>query len=407
MGERRVVVTGLGVVSGIGNNADEFWRSVCECRSGIATLTSVDLTQLRFQHGAQVKNYVPREHFGEKELEVLDRFAQFGLVAAREAVAHAGVEWTDELRPKTCVVTGTGIGGQDAQEEAFADVYQRRRTRVHPLTIPRIMPNSAASHISMEFGVTGPTYTISTACASGNHAIGNAFWMVRGGVSELAIAGGSETPFSLGYLKAWEAIRVVAPDTCRPFSKDRQGMILGEGGAMLVLETLESAERRGAEIHAEVVGFGMSADAGHLTRPARAGAEQAMLAALTDARVSPEQVKYINAHGTGTLLNDVTETSAIRGVFGRHADALAVSSTKALHGHVLGGAGAVEAVATVLALKNGVLPPTANFTEADPECDLDVVPNAARAASIDYAMSNAFAFGGLNAVLVFRRWQRA
>lgn len=405
MGQRRVVVTGLGVISGIGNNADEFWRSVCECRGGIAKLESVDLTQLRFQNGAQVKRYDPHEHFGEKELEVLDRFAQFGLVAAREAVARAGLAWTDELRRKTCVVTGTGIGGQDTQERAFADVYQRGRTRVHPLTIPRIMPNSAASHISMEFGVTGPTYTVSTACASGNHAIGNAFWMVRGGVSDVAIAGGSETPFSLGYLKAWEAIRVVAPDTCRPFSRDRQGMILGEGGAMLVLETLESAARRGAEIYAEVVGFGMSADAGHVTRPGRAGAESAMKMALADGRVSPGRVGYVNAHGTGTPVNDATETAAIRGVFGRHADALAVSSTKSLHGHVLGGAGAIEGVATILALKDGVLPPTANFIEADPECDLDVVPNAARAASIDHAMSNAFAFGGLNAVLVFRRWR--
>ncbi|HEX8188159.1 MAG TPA: beta-ketoacyl-[acyl-carrier-protein] synthase family protein [Pyrinomonadaceae bacterium] len=405
MRQRRVVVTGLGVISGIGNNTDEFWRSIYECRGGIATLESVDLTHLRFQNGAQIKNYTPHDHFADKDLEVLDRFAQFGLVAAREAVGRAGVEWTDELRRKTCVVTGTGIGGQDTQESAFADVYKRNRNRVHPLTIPRIMPNSAASHISMEYGVTGATYTVSTACASGNHAIGNAFWMVRGGLSEMAIAGGSETPFSLGYLKAWEAIRVIAPDTCRPFSKNRQGMILGEGGAMLVLETLEAAKKRGAEIHAEIVGFGMSADASHITKPERAGAERAMRMALDDGRVAPEEVDYINAHGTGTLLNDAMEVSAIRGVFGGHADKLAVSSTKSLHGHVLGGTSAIEGVATILALKNGVLPPTANFVEADPECDLDVVPNAARAGSVDCAMSNAFAFGGLNAVLVFRRWR--
>jgi nodulation protein E len=229
--------------------------------------------------------------------------------------------------------------------------------------------------------------------------------MVRSGLSEMAIAGGSDTPFSLGYLKAWEAIRVVSPDTCRPFSKNRQGMILGEGGAMLVLETLESAARRGAEIHAEIVGFGMSADASHVTKPKQEGAELAMRLALEDGGVVPEQVEYINAHGTGTLTNDSTETSAIRSVFGRHADALAVSSTKSLHGHVLGGTSAIEDVATVLALKNGILPPTANFVEADPECNLDVVPNEARAEQIDYAMSNAFAFGGLNAVLLFRRWR--
>lgn len=405
MEKRRVVITGLGVISSIGNTADEFWRSVCECRGGIAPLESVDSTGLRFQNGAQVKNYNPHEHFSDKELEILDRFSQFGLCAAREAVGRAHVEWTDELRQRTCVITGTGIGGQETHDKSFLEFYKHGRNRVHPLTIPRIMPNSAASGISMEYGIIGPTYTISTACASANHAIGNAFWMVRGGLSDLAIAGGSETPFSLGYLKAWEAIRVVASDTCRPFSKNRQGMILGEGGAMLVLETLASAARRGAEIYAEIVGFGMSADACHITKPERAGAERAMRLALEDGGVAPEQIDYINAHGTGTPTNDSMETSAIRSVFGRHADELAVSSTKSLHGHVLGGTSAIEDVATVLALKNGVLPPTANFVEADPECNLDVVPNEARAEPIDYAMSNAFAFGGLNAVLVFRRWR--
>jgi nodulation protein E len=405
MEQQRVVITGLGVISSIGNNRDEFWRSIRDCHSGITRLESVDLTNLRFQNGAQVKNYFPHDHFTDKDLETLDRFAQFGVIAAREAVTQAGIKWTDELRQRTCIITGTGIGGQDTQETAFADVYKRNRTGVHPLTIPRIMPNSAASRISMEYGVTGPTFTVATACASGNHAIGNAFWMVRSGLSDLAIAGGSETPFSLGYLKAWEAIRVISPDTCRPFSKGRQGMILGEGGAMLVLETLTSAEKRGAEICAEVVGFGMSADAGHITKPAPAGAELAMRMALSDARISPEQIDYINAHGTGTPINDAMETHAIQNVFGNHANKLAVSSTKSLHGHVLGGTSAIEAAATVLAIREKILPPTANFVERDPECDLDVVPNAAREATIDYAMSNAFAFGGLNAVLVFRRWR--
>ena len=405
MEKRRVVVTGLGVVSGIGKNKEEFWQSICECRSGIAPLKSVDRTKLRFQNGAEVKNYNPQDYFTDKDLELLDRFAQFGLIAAREALSQAGIEWTDELRQKTCIVTGTSIGGQDTQENAFVDLYQKNRPRAHPLSIPRIMPNALASNISMEFGITGATFTISTACASGNHAVGNAFWMIRSGLNDLAITGGSETPFSFGYLKAWEAIRVVAPDTCRPFSKNRQGMILGEGGAMFVLETLESAEKRGAEIYAEIVGFGMSADASHITKPEQLGAERAMKLALADAQVLPEQIDYINAHGTGTLVNDPMETAAIRGVFARHADKLAVSSTKSLHGHVLGGTSAVEAIATVLAIKNGILPPTANFIEPDPECNLDVVPNKAREKSIEYAMSNAFAFGGLNAVLVFRRWQ--
>lgn len=404
MEKRRVVVTGLGVISGIGKTVEEFWRAICNCESGIQPIELVDRTNLRFQNGAEVKDYNPTDYFESKDLELLDRFAQFGLIAAREAVADAEVEWTDELRQKTCIVTGTSIGGENAHDNLFVELYKENRNRLHPLTIPRVMPNSAASNISMAFGVTGATFTISTACASGNHAVGNAFWMVRNGMSEMAITGGSETPFNFGFLKSWEAIRVVAQDTCRPFSKNRQGMILGEGGAMLVLETLESAEKRGAEIYGEIVGFGMSADASHITKPEQSGAERAMKLALADAEVAPESVDYVNAHGTGTAANDPMEAAAIRGVFGSHADKLAVSSTKSMHGHALGGTSAIEAVATALAIKNGVLPPTANFTEADPECDLDVVPNEAREKKIEYAMSNAFAFGGLNAVLVFRRW---
>ena len=405
MEKRRVVITGLGVVSGIGKNVGEFWRSICECKDGIAPIDLVDRTKLRFQNGAEVKNYNPPDYFENKDLDLLDRFAQFALIAAKEAVSDAKIEWTNELQQKTCIVTGTSIGGEDAHDNLFVELYKENRSRLHPLTIPRVMPNSAASNISMAFGVTGPTFTVSTACASGNHAIGNAFWMIRNGVSDIAIAGGSETPFNFGFLKSWEAIRVVAPDTCRPFSKNRQGMILGEGGSMLVLETLESAEKRGSEIYGEIVGFGMSADASHITKPNRAGAERAMKLALADAEVAPEQLDYIDAHGTGTAANDPMEAAAIHGVFGSHADKLAVSSTKSLHGHALGGTSAIEAAATALAIKNGVLPPTANFTEADPECNLDVVPNEAREKSIGYAMSNAFAFGGLNAVLVFRRWQ--
>lgn len=404
MKERRVVVTGLGVISGIGKNTGEFWNSVLACRTGIAPIQLVDRSTLRFKNGAEVKNYDSADHFTDKELQFLDRFAQFAVIAAREAISAAGVEWADGLRHRTGIVTGTSIGGQDSQEEGFRSIYKQGRERVNPLTIPRIMPNSGASNISMEFGITGPVFTISTACASANHAIGNAFWMVRNGMIDVAIAGGSETPFSWGYLKAWEAIRVVSPDTCRPFSADRQGMILGEGGAMLVIETLESAQKRGAAIYGEIVGFGMSADASHITKPDQTGAERSMTNALSDGQIEPNQIDYINAHGTGTAVNDPMEVAAVRKVFGHHADDLAISSTKSLHGHVLGGTSALEAVATVLAMKNSVLPPTANFTEPDPDCALDVVPNEAREKTIDYAMSNAFAFGGLNAVLVFRRW---
>jgi nodulation protein E len=266
------------------------------------------------------------------------------------------------------------------------------------------MENAAASRISLETGVVGPTYTVSTACSSANHAIGQAFWMVRSGVARMAIAGGSEAVFSLGFLKAWEAMRVVSPDTCRPFSKDRRGLILGEGGAMLVLEPLDAAVARGAKIYGEIAGFGMSSDAFHITQPSPDGAARALRAALSDAGLQPEEIGYINAHGTATQANDATETAAIRKVFGAHADRLAVSSTKSMHGHTLGAAGAIEAVATLLSLCNGVLPPTANFTEPDPACDLDVIPNQARIVQVECALSNSFAFGGLNAVIAFRRF---
>jgi nodulation protein E len=265
------------------------------------------------------------------------------------------------------------------------------------------MANAGASHISMEFGIVGPSFTVSTACSSAGHAIGQAYWMVRSGMTDLALCGGSEAPFSFGILKAWEAMRVVSPDTCRPFSKDRRGMILGEGAAMLVLEPLEAALARGARIHAEIVGFGMSADASHITQPSAEGAARAMRAVLKDAGLAPEQVGYINAHGTATPANDPTETAAIRAVFGAHAEKLAVSSTKSMHGHALGAAAALECLAVALALRDGVLPPTANYRVPDPDCDLDVIPNQARAAQVEYAISNSFAFGGLNAVLALRK----
>jgi nodulation protein E len=327
-----------------------------------------------------------------------------GLIAAREAIADAEVEWNESLHERTAIVTGSCLGGKIAEDQVFSGFYQNTG-RAHPLSLPRAMANAGASHISMEFGIKGPTYTVSTACASANHAIGQAFHMVRHGAVEMAITGGSEAPFTLGHLKKWEAMRVVAPDTCRPFTKERRGMILGEGGAMIVLETLETARARGAKIYAEIVGFGMSSDAHHITQPTSEGPARAMHLALQDGAVNLERVGYINAHGTGTTANDATETIAIRAVFAEHADRLAVSSTKSMHGHALGAAGAIEAVATILALQNGVLPPTANFTTPDPECDLDVVPNEARRTEVEYALSNSFAFGGLNAVLAFRRWR--
>ena len=400
---RRVAVTGIGVISAIGHNTGDYWQALQAGCCGIAPLESVDRTLLRFANGAEVRNYSPARYFDEKEIGLLDRFAQFGVIAAREAIAAAGIEWTTALRESTAIVTGSCVGGQTTEDEGFVNLYRNNSPRVNPFTIPRGMENAAASRISLETGVVGPTYTVSTACSSSNHAIGQAFWMVRNSAVEMAITGGSEAVFSLGFLKAWEAMRVVSPDTCRPFSKDRRGLILGEGAAMLVLEPLDAALARGAAILGEIVGFGMSSDAFHITQPSPDGAARAMRAALSDAGLKLEQIGYINAHGTATLANDAAETTAIRKVFGEHADRLAVSSTKSMHGHTLGAAGAIEAAATLLALRNGILPPTANFNEPDSACDLDVIPNTARPASVEFALSNSFAFGGLNAVLAFRR----
>jgi nodulation protein E len=351
-----------------------------------------------------IRGFEPELHFPRKNLSFMDRFAQYTVVAAREAVAAAQIEWTAELRENAVIVTGTCMGGRWAEESGYWELFHHGRSRVHPLTIPLGMSNAGASHVSIEFGVQGPSYTVSTACSSSAHALGQAFWMVRSGVAPLAIAGGSEAPLFLGGLKAWEAMRVVSPDTCRPFSKDRSGMVLGEGAAMMILEPLESALARGVRPLGEIVGFGMSADACHMTQPSAEGAARAIRAALRDAKLSPEQIGYINAHGTGTEANDRMEVQAIRGIFGSHADRLAVSSTKSMHGHTLGAAGALEAAATVLALERSILPPTANYTTPDPECDLDVIPNEARPAQVEAALSQSFAFGGLNAVLAFRAY---
>ena len=399
---RRVAITGMGAICALGKSVAGFAQALAEGRLGIGPIESADVSQVRFQNGAEVKGYSHAPYFDDRRADFIDRFAQFAVIAAREAVADAGVQWTPDLRESAAIVTGSCVGGQSTEDIGFQEIYKLNHNRVHPLTIPKTMANAGASHISMEFGITGPSFTLSTACSSSAHAIGQAFWMVRSGMTDLAITGGSEAPFSVGILKAWEAMRVVSTDTCRPFSKDRKGMILGEGGAMLVLEPWEAAQARGARIHAEIVGFGMSADAGHITQPSAEGAARAIRATLRDARLAPEAIGYINAHGTGTPANDPTETAAIRAVFGAHAGRLAISSTKSMHGHALGASAALECLAAALALRDGLLPPTANYREPDPQCDLDVIPNVARVAHVEYALSNSFAFGGLNAVLALR-----
>lgn len=399
----RVAVTGLGVVCALGNDTREFGRRLFSGDCGIQALTHPGSPPYKFGFGAEARDFNPQEHFNEKDTTLLERFAQFVTVAAREAVAESGLRFEGELSDRTVIVTGTGVGGKTSEEDGYKRLYRDGDPRVAPLTIPRTMTNAGASRISLEFGIQGPTYTVATACSSSNHAIGQAFWMVRSGIATAALAGGSEAVFVDGLLRAWEAMRVVSPDVCRPFSSHRRGLSLGEGGAMLVLENWEHACARGANIRGEVLGFGMSSDAYHITQPRIDGLVKAMNWAIRDARVHPEQIGHINAHGTGTQANDAAEASAIRAVFAKYTDHVLVTSSKSMHGHTLGAAGAIEAIATLLALETGNVPPTVNYKGPDPECNLNVVTEHGRFAPIEVALSNTFAFGGLNASLVLAR----
>ena len=401
---RRVVVTGLGAVSALGCDTPCFWEALVAGRSGIGPLEGFPADGLIIRVAAQARAYDPTAHFDSKQLDQLDRFSQFALVAAREACRDAGLDHTPGLGARTAVVMGAGMAGKTTEDECFRQLYAEGQKRFSPFVIPRSMANAAASQVTMEFGITGPGLTISTACAASTHAVGIASSLIRSGLVDVALTGGSEAPFTLGSLKSWEGVRVIAPDTCRPFSRDRKGMVLGEGAGVLVIESEEHAQARGAKIYGEIAGFGMSSDAGHITQPSQEGAARAMEAALKDAGLAREAIGYINAHGTGTAANDLTETRALHQVFGAHAAHLAVSSTKSMHGHALGAGGALELIATVLALREGLLPPTANFTIPGEGCDLDYVPNQSRPVQVEAALSNSFAFGGLNAVLCVRRW---
>lgn len=397
---KRVVITGIGIVSPAGCDLASFWGALVEGHSGIGPITTIPTERLNTRIAAEVRDYQPEKYFAARATALMDRFAQFGVVAAQNALADSGLVLGEELAWRTAAIIGTGVGGQLSQDEAYYRLYGENASRLHPFTIPRLMVNAASSHISMALGIRGPSFTVASACASGTHALGVAFDMIRNGRISIALAGGAEACLAVGTIKGWEALRVLSNDTCRPFSRTRSGLVLGEGAAILVLETLDRASARGARIYAELQGFGMTADADDVTAPNAEGEAAAMRAALDDAGLPVDAIDYVNAHGTGTALNDTTETSAIRDIFGAHANRLAVSSCKAVLGHGLGAAGALEAAATALAIRHGVVPPTANFEEPDPACDLDVVPNVARQRRIAHAISNSFAFGGLNAVLV-------
>jgi nodulation protein E len=400
--KRRVVITGAGVVCAAGNTAAQTWSALRDGRSAIGPIEADWVRECRYQSAAVARCFEPEKSIGAKESSMMDRFAQFALAACTEAIDASGISLGEAAGARTGIVLGTSGGGQGAIDDGFLELYRKNNPRVHPLTIPRTMSNSGVSHISMKYGIRGPSWTVSTACASSNHAIGQAFWMVRDGLADVAITGGSEAPLCPGFWRAWEAMRVMSFDFCRPFARDRKGMILGEGGAIFVLEPLEHALARGATILAEICGFGMSADAHHLTHPSPEGAAAAMRMALADGELNPSDIGYVNAHGTGTAVNDVSESQALFLALGEHGKRVPVSSTKAVHGHALGAAGALESFATIMAIREGVAPPTANFTELDPDCDIDVVAGEPRERKIRAALSNSFAFGGLNAVLAFR-----
>ena len=398
---RRVVVTGMGAICATGHDLASFLAATQAGHAGIGPISNIPTERLTVGIAAEIRGFDPAAHFPAKQLPLLDRVAQLALVAGREAMAQARLGRGDV--PDAAVILGASIG-LETFDAAYEQLYGRGAPRVHPFTVPRIMPSGAASHLSMAFGTHGPCFTAASACASANHAIGQAMHMIRSGMVDVAITGGSDAPVTVGFMKGWEALRVLAPDACRPFSRDRSGLVIGEGAGVLVLESEEHAAARGAEPLMEIAGFGMSSDGLDITAPDVAGTARAMRAALADAGCNPDSVGYVNAHGTGTRLNDRTETAALRQVFGADLATIPVSSTKSMIGHCMTAGGALELIATSLALRDGVVPPTAGFNEADPDCDLDCVPNAARGAAVSVAMSNSFAFGGLNAVLVARRW---
>ncbi len=399
----RVVITGAGTINPLGHCVAATFEAMREGRCGIGPLDIRDVDRLSIKIGGQVRDYDPHERFNRQQQALYDRFTQFTMIAAKEAIEQSGLEFTGALAAESGVVFGTSGGGLTTQDENYRAVYEEGKNRVHPFIVPKLMNNAAASHVSMTWNLKGPSFTVATACASSNHAMGQAFWLVRNGAARAMVTGGSESMLCFGGVKAWEGLRVMSRDACRPFSANRNGMVQGEGAGVFVFEEYEHARARGANILAEVVGFSMTSDAADIVMPSQQGAARAMAGALRDAGIDAGQVEYINAHGTGTAANDKTECAAVANVFGAHADKVMISSTKSMHGHLIGGTGAVELLAVVMALKDGVVAPTIGYQEPDPECALDVVPNEAREAKVTYALSNAFAFGGLNAVLALKK----
>ncbi len=401
---KRVVITGAGTINSLGHTVPDTLEAMREGRCGIGPLEFRDVDRLSIRIGGQVKNYEPETRFNRQQLALYDRFTQFTLIAARQAIEQSGLVFSGELAARAGIVLGNSGGGMTTLDDNYRSVYEDGKNRVHPFVVPKLMNNAASSHVSMEFNLKGPSFTVSTACASSNHAMAQAFQMVHGGMTPVMVTGGSESMLCFGGVKAWEGLRVMSRDACRPFSANRNGMVQGEGAGIFVFEDYEHARARGADILAEVAGYAMSSDAADIVMPSKQGASRAIKGALSDARLNATDVGYINAHGTGTAANDKTESAAVADVFGAHADRLMISSTKSMHGHLIGGTGAVELLACIMAVRDGIIAPTIGYEDPDPECALDVVPNTAREAKVDVALSNAFAFGGLNAVLALKRF---
>ncbi len=404
-GMRRVVVTGLGAVTPIGCTVPEFWDGMQQSRCGVSDLGGFPLDDLKILIAAQIKDFDHRarlRHFQRDKIILhADRYSWFAAAAADEAVKQAGLEvpFADPYRA-ACIV-GSGAGGLVTYEKAYRDLFIENKRATHPLTLLRIIGSSASAHVGIEYGVKGPTFATCSACSTATHAIGLARDYIQNGLVDTAIAGASESVINYGTMKAWQALHVLSPEGCFPFAKKRNGTVLGEGAGILVLEALETAQARGAKILAELCGFGMTSDSKDMVNPDIEGPAEAMRLALDDAGLSGTEIDYVNAHGTATTINDRNETNAIKKVFGAHANKLAISSTKSMHGHPLGAGGGIEAVACIKAMETNWAPPTIGLDEVDPECDLDYVPNVGRNMKLDYAMSNSFAFGGLNAVVVF------
>ncbi|HTM41961.1 MAG TPA: beta-ketoacyl-ACP synthase II [Terriglobales bacterium] len=409
---RRVVVTGVGLICGVGNTSPEVWASLMAGKSGVARITHFDASQFAAQIAAEVKNFDPLQFVDKKELKKMGRFIHLALGASDEAMRMSGLQVTPELAPRVGVHIGSGIGGFDVIEREHSNLLQGGPRRISPFFIPASIVNLAAGHVSIRYNAKGPNEATCTACTSSAHSVGDAFKIIARCDADVMIAGGAEaaiTPMGVGGFAAMRALstRNDEPEKAsRPWDAGRDGFIIGEGAGVLILEELEFARRRGAKILAEVVGYGMSADAFHITQPAENGdgAYRVMLNTLADAKIQAENVGYINAHGTSTDIGDKLETVAIKRAFGDHAYKVAISSTKSMTGHLLGGAGGLEAGITVLALRDQKVPPTINLENRDPECDLDYVPNKARAVQTEFAMSNSFGFGGTNGALLFRRW---